>query len=293
MESIIRIGFIIGLTLSSVFEQVELKSVTFILSILYLFLYFFVKDYINKLFFLFLDVGVLIYFIYLTGNPYISLFYLTLLPVYFQNKINFFSYILLIIFLVIFSYYLTNYIDFTLISIITVSYISFFAILKKIKEYNDEINHLKNNLISLTTKFIDNYNKAKSYDLSEFSKISLKDDKKAIFELFSKLNTTGISLFDIENNKCVSIAKGSCDKKLLNYIENKIYSFKYEGDYVIIVPLYKNDEISKVMFFFYSSERLFDNFNIFYYLKVKFENELLSGFKSESKLVKGVDEEIF
>ncbi len=292
MEIILRTIFIFSLLIISFFQELELKPLAILFSIFYISFYLLINKFVNKLTILPLDLLTLIYFIYLTGNPYLSIIFFILSPAYINKKYEIYSFISAHLIILISSIYLSGYIDYTLIVITAGLYISLLGIAYNIKIKEEKIRKLENNLISLTSKFVKQFNEAKKYDLSKFNNISLENQKKSLFELFSKLNVSGISLFDIENNKCVSVGEASCRKDFLKFIEPQIYSFKYNDHWIVVVPVYKKDKISKVFFFFYKEEKLIDNLNIFYYLKVKLENELLSSLKPISNFVERINKEI-
>lgn len=292
METVLRIAFISCLLISSFFQEIELKPLIYLFPLFYIFVYFFTKRYVSKFFMLFMDTITVMYFLYLAGNPFLSLMFFILMPIYLSKKHYFFSFLISGIIPVIFSFFLNGYIEYTLIVIILGFYLSSISILNLMKNYEKKINKLENNLISITSDFIKQFNKTKEYSLSNFSDISLKDEKKTMFKLFSNLNVSGISLFDIEKSKCLSVGEANCDKQFLKLIEPQIYSFKYENNWIVVLPVYKQYEISKVFFFFYKEENLIDNMNIFHYLKVKLENELLTNFKPVSNFVESVNKEV-
>ncbi len=289
MESIIRLNFVILISLSSFFQETDLKPLFLLFPAFYYLIFILLKNVFPKPSFLVFEALVIIYFIYITGNISYLFFIFILAPLYIENKRYFLFYTLTLIIPVIFAIYIEQYIDYFFIITALSIYSAFLAIHIKLQNYRREIDILKSELVKLTSKVSFYFEKAKPCDLSKFDDINMKDEKKLLFKLFSLLKVTGIAFFDIQNQKCLTIGDGICNKDLLKYIDEKIYSFRFNDKFVVVMPVYKNDELSKVFFFFYDDNALIDNFNIFYYLKSKFENEILISLQSKCNVVESVN----
>lgn len=274
MENIYRIILVFVSFLPGLFLEIEYKEFYYVLPFFYITIYFLLKSIVNKYFFIILDALYIIAITYLTGNPYISLFITLFLPFYIVNwKTLLFAYISFLLPL-IFSYYLTGYYDFTLIFIFIGFYISSYLYYIHIQNEGRRTLDYKARLLDITAKYDEILKEKELIDISKFENINLKDIKKLIVSLHNILNTKGISIFDIENNKCIHIGNSSCDKELLKYANDKIYYFRKDNEYILVLPIY-DEELNKLIYFFYDDESLIENINIFYYLKTVLENDLL------------------
>ncbi|RMA92467.1 hypothetical protein [Hydrogenothermus marinus] len=274
MENIYRIILVFVSFLPGLFLEIEYKEFYYVLPSFYITIYFLLKSIVNKYFFIILDALYIIAITYLTGNPYISLFITLFLPFYIVNwKTLLFAYISFLLPL-IFSYYLTGYYDFTLIFIFIGFYISSYLYYIHIQNEGRRTLDYKARLLDITAKYDEILKEKELIDISKFENINLKDIKKLIVSLHNILNTKGISIFDIENNKCIHIGNSSCDKELLKYANDKIYYFRKDNEYILVLPIY-DEELNKLIYFFYDDESLIENINIFYYLKTVLENDLL------------------
>lgn len=183
-----------------------------------------------KFFVYILDIAMLTYFSYATGNIYFSLFfYLLLIP-----EINLKQLLLIILLsipMVLYNYYQTNFYDFIYISLVIG--LNFF-ILKNVfysKSLEDE--KLKN--IYITQESFINFLKCKSklefykkfYELSTTLNLFKRD--KISPEIFSKfmyenLNVDTIIIYDIDQNKCYKFGNDlDCDKALNIIKDEKLY----------------------------------------------------------------------
>lgn len=274
MENIYRIILVFVSFLPGLFLEIEYKEFYYVLPFFYITIYFLLKSIVNKYFFIILDALYIIAITYLTGNPYISLFITLFLPFYIVNwKTLLFAYVSFLLPL-IFSYYLTGYYDFTLIFIFIGFYISSYLYYIHIQNEGRRTLDYKARLLDITAKYDEILKEKELIDISKFENINLKDIKKLIVSLHNILNTKGISIFDIENNKCIHIGNSSCDKELLKYANDKIYYFRKDNEYILVLPIY-DEELNKLIYFFYDDESLIENINIFYYLKTVLENDLL------------------
>jgi len=274
METTVRIVVAFIFILIGIFQEIEFKEIYFIIPVFYIFIHFLLKSYIPNIFFIFFDAILTFFVVYFSGNPVNSLIILILFPLYLTNLKHLIVFSVFSSISVIFSFYIIGYIDISLLLLFLGFIFSFFINYRYITTLNKNINEYKLKAINISAKYNKFLKEKNQLYIKKLNRLNIHNPKKLLFDLYSQLNVDGVSLFDIDNSKCIHIGKGSCDKNLLKYVNENIYDFEFGDKIVVVIPVYKK-ELSKILFLFYKDKVLMEDLSNFEYIKIKLENQLL------------------
>ena len=239
----ILIRFILALSII-VYAQLynfDFKTPLTLLSIVYfvgtLILYPLHNHKFFKTSFIFIDILLINYFMYTTGNIYFSLFFITFI-FFVENLIDLVFMTIYTISIFGVALYLSGFFDFTYIFIALgfwLVFLKYFSDKNLLEKQKEEIDSLAKNLYIENLKCNDKSEfYRKFYDLSiavKMFKSGKLDPEIFIKELYENLNCNGLILFNINT-------KEKLKKGLLNFNEEIL------DDYNLIPKTYVNDNLN-------------------------------------------------
>ncbi len=263
---LVRVFIVLGIAIAIYFGNIDYGKPLILMSLVYLFLYFIIFDYEEKIWlkyiFLIIDMLFITLMIYLTGFPYLSVFIIPIISDFINDKKEIIFFSLASLIPIGMSLYMSNFTDFLFIPLILGGISGALKLkvllnkkekeIKRLKEDAEEI-YIQN--IKLQDKLEENKKILETIRLLKSLQKGEISLKQFIYILKEIIEADDIVFFDYINAKCISTDRNKCDKSVLKYINENPQVFtkgvineKFDSEYVVSVVLEKEENIIGVLF---------------------------------------------